>query len=155
VAKLIQGFYLAIVFTANHNHLEIDMKHLDHLEDEGSKTSNEGILNASSVKSSHQLSEGTTAGETNWVEMQCHGTVNYSADWATCIMTGFLNFQIEHHLCPTMPECNYRLIAKDVRDMCETFNLPYRCDPFHVAMMDNHMALHKVAKKARADHWGW
>eukprot|EP00427_Karlodinium_veneficum_P028287 CAMPEP_0169210774 /NCGR_PEP_ID=MMETSP1016-20121227/15397_1 /TAXON_ID=342587 /ORGANISM="Karlodinium micrum, Strain CCMP2283" /LENGTH=349 /DNA_ID=CAMNT_0009288343 /DNA_START=1 /DNA_END=1050 /DNA_ORIENTATION=- len=154
VTKLIQGLYLGIVFTANHNHLEVDMKHIDNLDRGNAETPEEGTSSITSPPAAASA-RSKIVKETNWVEMQCVGTLNYSEDWVTCIMTGFLNFQIEHHLVPNMPQCNYRYIAKDVRDMCETYHLPYQCEPFHVAIMHNHMLLHKVAKKARVDYWGW
>lgn len=38
---------------------------------------------------------------------------------------GGLNFQIEHHLFPTMPRHNLRVAQKGVRDLCEKHGLPY------------------------------
>ncbi len=40
-------------------------------------------------------------------------------------LCGGLSFHIEHHLFATMPRRNYRLIAADVRALCERHGLPY------------------------------
>ena len=71
------------------------------------------------VASTASVKAGEAPAPANWVEMNCRGTLNYSDDWVTTFMTGYLNYQIEHHLVPTMPQWNYPLIAKDVREMCE------------------------------------
>lgn len=42
-------------------------------------------------------------------------------DW----FMGGLNYQIEHHLFPTMPRHNLRKIQKDVMDLCRKHNLDY------------------------------
>lgn len=41
--------------------------------------------------------------------------------------TGGLNYQIEHHLFPSMPRHNYRKIAGRVRALCAKHDLPYEC----------------------------
>merc|ERR1711935_388402 len=41
--------------------------------------------------------------EFNWVHMQLNGTVNVKGGYFNDWFTGHLNYQIEHHLWPTMP----------------------------------------------------
>ena len=107
------------------------------------------------VASTASVKAGEAPAPANWVEMNCRGTLNYSDDWVTTFMTGYLNYQIEHHLVPTMPQWNYPLIAKDVKEMCEAHRIPYRCEPFSVALQENHRMLHGVAARARGDCLAW
>eukprot|EP00884_Botryococcus_braunii_P013438 jgi/Botrbrau1/22095/Bobra.0206s0021.1 len=44
-------------------------------------------------------------------------------DW----FSGGLNYQIEHHLFPTLPRHNYPEISKEVRRICEKHGIPYDC----------------------------
>ena len=44
--------------------------------------------------------------------------------WATLLMGG-LNFQIEHHLFPSMPRTHLRKARLLVRDHCRTLSVPY------------------------------
>jgi fatty acid desaturase len=43
-------------------------------------------------------------------------------DW----FTGHLNFQIEHHLFPTMPRHNLYKIQPQVRALCAKHRIPYK-----------------------------
>jgi delta8-fatty-acid desaturase len=65
-----------------------------------------------------------------WVEMQTRGTLNLSTppymDW----FHGGLQFQIEHHLFPTLPRHNLRKIAKFVKPFCEKYGMPYEMVSF-------------------------
>jgi fatty acid desaturase len=74
--------------------------------------------------------------QSDWVTMQIHATcdVHQSAfnDW----FTGHLNFQIEHHLFPTMPRHNLRRVAPLVRSLCQKHGLDYQCKPMLTAMAD-------------------
>jgi len=40
---------------------------------------------------------------------------------------GYLNYQIEHHLFPTMPQFRQRQITARVRELAEKNGIPYRC----------------------------
>ncbi|CAD7964915.1 unnamed protein product [Amoebophrya sp. A25] len=84
--------------------------------------------------------------ETNWLEMNTNGTVNYQSDIVSSFMTGYLNFQIEHHLCPSMPCHLYPTIQPDVRELCKKHGIAYGQGTFWQALCDNHDALARVAK---------
>ena len=58
-----------------------------------------------------------------WFEYALHHTVNISTKSAlvTWIM-GYLNFQIEHHLFPSMPQYKNTLAAPYVRAFCERYS---------------------------------
>ena len=45
------------------------------------------------------------------------------------IFTGGLNFQIEHHLFPTVNHCHLRAIQPIVKRICKKFDVPYHESP--------------------------
>ena len=66
--------------------------------------------------------------EGDWAALQCAGTLNVTQGWFPRLndwLFGGLNFQIEHHLFPTMPRHNLRSVSPKVRAFCHTFGLPY------------------------------
>ncbi|XP_005408195.1 PREDICTED: fatty acid desaturase 3 isoform X2 [Chinchilla lanigera] len=72
----------------------------------------------------------------DWVSSQLAATCNVEPspfiDW----FSGHLNFQIEHHLFPTMPRHNYHRVAPMVRALCARHGLLYEVKPFLTAMVD-------------------
>jgi acyl-lipid Delta6-acetylenase / acyl-lipid (9-3)-desaturase len=40
-------------------------------------------------------------------------------------LTGGLNYQIEHHLFPSLPRHNFHLVQPHVRALCKKYNVPY------------------------------
>jgi fatty acid desaturase len=50
---------------------------------------------------------------------------NVRGHWLTDFMLGGLNYQIEHHLFPSMPRPNLRRAQVLVRGFCQTHHLPY------------------------------
>jgi len=48
---------------------------------------------------------------------------------------GYLNYQIEHHLFPAMPQFRHRLIAPKVRNLLKRHNLSYDVKPYFEALM--------------------
>ena len=58
---------------------------------------------------------------------QIMGSVNYNtgSDWID-FLHGFLNYQVEHHLFPNMPNSYYQKMQPIVKDICKKHNLEYR-----------------------------
>jgi fatty acid desaturase len=50
---------------------------------------------------------------------------NVTGGWLTDIALGGLNYQIEHHLFPSMPRPNLRRAQSLIRDFCKQRELPY------------------------------
>jgi len=48
-------------------------------------------------------------------------------DW----ICGGLNYQIEHHLFPTIPRHNLNAISSLVKNFCKDHDLPYLCSDFN------------------------
>ena len=55
---------------------------------------------------------------------------NISGGRLTTFMLGGLNYQIEHHLFPSMPRPNLRRVQGLVRDFCAAADLGYREESF-------------------------
>jgi len=64
--------------------------------------------------------------ERDWAKLQVMSTSNYSVDsfLATWFSAG-LNYQIEHHLFPTLAHTNLPEIAPIVKETCKEFHVPY------------------------------
>jgi Fatty acid desaturase len=63
---------------------------------------------------------------------QVLGSVNYSTGGdLRDFLHGFLNYQIEHHLFPTLPPSAYQRIQPKVKAICERYGVPYVQEPLH------------------------
>jgi len=72
----------------------------------------------------------------NWMRSQLESTCNVEQSFFNDWFTGHLNFQIEHHLFPTMPRRNYHKVAPRVRAICEKHGLNYQCKTLLGAFSD-------------------
>jgi fatty acid desaturase len=61
---------------------------------------------------------------------QAAGSVNYTTgrDWSD-FLQGFLNYQIEHHLFPTLTPLRYQEIQPRVKEICAKYGVPYVQEP--------------------------
>jgi fatty acid desaturase len=74
--------------------------------------------------------------ELPWLKLQLHATCNVTKSFFNDWFTGHLNFQIEHHLFPTMPRHNLYKIAPLVKSLCERHGVPYVVKPLSTAFAD-------------------
>ncbi|CAB3409512.1 unnamed protein product [Caenorhabditis bovis] len=65
-------------------------------------------------------------------------------DW----LWGGLNYQIEHHLFPTMPRCNLNECMKYVKEFCKENNLPYLVNDYFEGYALNLQQLKNMADVA-------
>jgi fatty acid desaturase len=72
----------------------------------------------------------------SWFRTQLMATCNVEQSLFNDWFSGHLNFQIEHHLFPTMPRHNYHKIAPYVKSMCKKHNIDYLEKPLSKAMID-------------------
>ncbi|XP_068004230.1 acyl-CoA (8-3)-desaturase-like isoform X1 [Melanerpes formicivorus] len=84
----------------------------------------------------------------DWVSTQLHATCNVKQSLFNDWFTGHLNFQIEHHLFPTMPRHNYWKAAPLVKALCNKHGIEYKSKPLLTAFLD---ILHSL--KDSGDHW--
>ncbi|XP_012499341.1 PREDICTED: fatty acid desaturase 2-like protein FADS2P1 [Propithecus coquereli] len=79
----------------------------------------------------------------DWLSTQVSATCNIEQSFFNDWFTGHLNFQIEHHLFPTMPRHNYHKVAPLVRSLCAKHGLQYVNKPMLKAFGDIVRALKK------------
>ncbi|XP_006169721.1 fatty acid desaturase 3 isoform X4 [Tupaia chinensis] len=72
----------------------------------------------------------------DWASSQLAATCNVEPSPFTDWFSGHLNFQIEHHLFPTMPRHNYHKVAPLVKALCAKHGLNYEVKPFLTALVD-------------------
>jgi linoleoyl-CoA desaturase len=65
--------------------------------------------------------------ENHWAEHQLRTTMNFAtADPVFSWLVGGLNFQVEHHLFPTICHIHYPKVSKIVAQTANEFNVPYK-----------------------------
>jgi linoleoyl-CoA desaturase len=82
--------------------------------------------------------------ENTWAVHQLHTTTNFANNnrilsW----YVGGLNYQVEHHLFPTICHVHYRKISSIVKQTAEEFGLPYKSEPTFFAALAGHARLLK------------
>lgn len=72
----------------------------------------------------------------DWVSTQLRATCNVHRSAFNDWFSGHLNFQIEHHLFPTMPRHNYHKVAPLVQSLCAKHGIEYQSKPLLSAFAD-------------------
>jgi len=62
---------------------------------------------------------------------------------------GYVNYQIEHHLFPTMPNYRNHLVAQRVKALAEKHNIPYIVYSYPEAVVKMLRNLGHVSKELR------
>lgn len=75
---------------------------------------------------------------------------NIRGGWFTTAWMGGLNFQIEHHLFPSMPRPALRAASRMVQDHCAERGIPYTVQSLPVAYASIERELHRVGLQATA-----
>jgi linoleoyl-CoA desaturase len=85
------------------------------------------------------LSEGATDVDKAWAVHQVETTVDFCrGNRVITWLLGGLNYQIEHHLFPTICHSNYPAISVLVKETCHDFRIPYKEHPTFWAGMRSH-----------------
>ena len=63
--------------------------------------------------------------KSDWYLRQMLGSANFNAGRVLAFLSGHLCYQIEHHLFPDLPSNRLPEIARNVRELCDKYNLPY------------------------------
>lgn len=98
---------------------------------------------------SFPLPDTTGNMENDWAVHQMYTTANFAPksrifSW----FIGGLNYQVEHHLFPTICHIHYRKISKIVRDTAKEFKLPYlEKSNFVTALISHAKTLNQLGKK--------
>lgn len=85
--------------------------------------------------------------DVNWVDMASRYTVNVTPNIFINNWMGYLNFQIEHHLFPQMPQFKHQYIAKRVKLFLAKHNLPYHEKGYFESLKDVFVNLYNVKNK--------
>lgn len=88
----------------------------------------------------------------DWVRHTVLTTQNLSGGTFNDWFTGHLNYQVEHHLFPTMPRHNYPLVAPRVTALCAKHGLPLRTRTLWQAANDVVNALQESATLIEKKH---
>jgi fatty acid desaturase len=80
----------------------------------------------------------------DWVVYAAKHTMNCeNSAWCNWWMS-YLNFQIEHHLFPSMPQFRHPIVSPRVKALFEKHGLKYDQRPYFTAMSDTFKNLHNV-----------
>ncbi|XP_078694413.1 acyl-CoA Delta-4 desaturase-like [Branchiostoma floridae x Branchiostoma belcheri] len=101
---------------------------------------------------SHIPMEIDTDKDKAWVTMQMHATCNVEKSHFNDWFTGHLNFQIEHHLFPTMPRHNLYKATPLVKSLCQKHGLEYTVKSLGDAFIDILRSLKKSGQLWQETH---
>ncbi|WP_333619509.1 fatty acid desaturase family protein [Dietzia sp.] len=80
-----------------------------------------------------------------WYLRQMLGSANFTGGTTLSILSGNLNYQIEHHLFPDMPSNRLAGIAREVRAIADEYGLPYNVASFPRQMFEVQRTLLKLS----------
>jgi linoleoyl-CoA desaturase len=93
--------------------------------------------------------EGDSNIPNDWATNQVLNTVNFAPKAkAFTWFVGGLNYQVEHHLFPSICHVHYTKLSKIVKETAEEFNLPYHVQPTFISALWYHMKMLKQLGKA-------
>ncbi len=90
-----------------------------------------------------------TGEELDFLRTQVLTSRNVKSNPITDLIYGSLNYQIEHHLFPTMPRCNVRRAHRIVRDYCAEVGVPYYETSIYRSYREILSFLHEVGAPLR------
>lgn len=85
-----------------------------------------------------------TEDHNQWYLRQMLGSANFHGGKLLTIMSGNLNYQIEHHLFPDMPSNRLAAAGKQVQQLCKEYDLPYNVDSFPAQLLKVQKTLLKL-----------
>ncbi|XP_054631665.1 acyl-CoA 6-desaturase isoform X2 [Dunckerocampus dactyliophorus] len=90
----------------------------------------------------------------DWLTMQLQATCNIEKSFFNDWFSGHLNFQIEHHLFPTMPRHNFHRVAPLVHALCKKHKIPYQVKSLRQGLADviNHSEVDLLDHCPAAEH---
>lgn len=82
--------------------------------------------------------------ERDWVSATLTTTQNVSPSFLVDMISGHLDYQVEHHLWPRMPRHNYELIHPRLLALCQKHNLPFYEESWPNAIKSIYRTLHNA-----------
>jgi len=86
----------------------------------------------------------------NWIEYSANHTTNIRSFWFTDWWMGYLNYQIEHHLFPAMPQFRQKEISPRVQKLLEKHGFQYDVCGYFEALGKTFKNLDTVGRAAGA-----
>ena len=87
--------------------------------------------------------------DNNWAIHQLYTTANFAPNnFLLNWYAGGLNYQIEHHLFPTICHVHYKRISKIVQETAKEYGLPYHVQPTFFSAIWNHGKMLKKLGRA-------
>ena len=96
----------------------------------------------------------TADDQTDFLRRQVLTARNVRGNWLVDFALGGLNYQIEHHLFPSMPRPNLRRSQAIVREFCQQHGLAYCETTLRRSYAQALQHLHQVGRPLRADSTG-
>jgi fatty acid desaturase/predicted heme/steroid binding protein len=91
--------------------------------------------------------------ERDWAELQVETAIDFSHDsYLWTYMSGFLNYQIVHHLFPGMAPHYYPVVLQTCKDVCKEFNVKYTVYDTLTETIKHHFDHLKTFQKYRERH---
>jgi len=90
-----------------------------------------------------------TNGPVHWVEYALLHTMDVSPTFWCDWWMAYLNYQIEHHLFPTMPQFRHPKIQHRVRALAKKHNIPFYCASYGEALSKTFKNLAHVSEELR------
>jgi fatty acid desaturase len=84
------------------------------------------------------------------MRLQAISNQNITTTWADDWFHGGLQHHIEHHMFPRLPRHSLSKVRPHVKALCEKHGLPYRSDPFPIAVRDLMRSLYQQGAPMRA-----
>ena len=109
-----------------------------------------GLYNSSVFASNHKgMAIITESGRMDFLREQVLTSRNVTGRWLTDFWYGGLNYQIEHHLFPTMPRKNLSKAQATVRAFCEEREIAYHQTGLFEAYWEGLRHLHETSAPLR------
>ncbi len=93
-----------------------------------------------------------TSGPLHWVEYALLHTMDIQPSFWCDWWMAYLNYQIEHHLFPTMPQFRHPQIVGRVRALAEKHGIPYYSDSYGSALFKTFNNLSQVSEDLKHHH---
>ncbi|WP_027019363.1 fatty acid desaturase family protein [Corynebacterium sputi] len=86
-----------------------------------------------------------TENHNEWYLRQMLGSANFHGGFILSVLSGNLNYQIEHHLFPDLPSNRLVQASKKVREICQEYDLPYNTGSFPKQLLEVQRTLWKLS----------
>ena len=85
----------------------------------------------------------------SFLEQQVITSRNIKSNFIVNYLMGGLNYQIEHHLFPTISRKNLKKVNEIVKKYCLKMKIKYQEQSYLAALKDIFVFLHKVSKESK------